>query len=63
MHNIVNLARIDKKKAIDLLFDPNSARLVSNVQTSINNLYEMEKRYIENTKRQMIESNHLQKYL
>jgi len=52
MHNIVNLARIDKKKAIDLLFDPNSARLVSNVQTSINNLYEMEKRYIENTKRQ-----------
>ncbi|WP_228370017.1 methyl-accepting chemotaxis protein [Caldicellulosiruptor saccharolyticus] len=46
------MARIDKKKAIDLLFDPNSARLVSNVQTSINNLYEMEKRYIENTKRQ-----------
>jgi len=52
MNEIVNLAKTNKQEAINLLFKPSSAQLVSDVQNTINNLYSMERQYIEKVKRQ-----------
>ncbi|WP_271628546.1 methyl-accepting chemotaxis protein [Caldicellulosiruptor sp. DIB 104C] len=46
-NQILELAKTNKKEAINLLFKPSSAQLVTDVQNSINNLYDMERKYIE----------------
>jgi len=46
-NQIIELAKSDKKAATELLFKPSSAQLVTDVQNSINTLYELEKKYIE----------------
>ncbi len=46
-NQIVELAKSDKKAAIDLMFKPSTAQLVTEVQNSINTLYDLEKKYIE----------------
>lgn len=42
-NQIVELAKSDKKAAIDLMFKPSTAQLVTEVQNSINTLYDLEK--------------------
>ncbi|ADQ45818.1 methyl-accepting chemotaxis sensory transducer [Caldicellulosiruptor kronotskyensis 2002] len=46
-NQIIELAKSDKKAAVDLLFKQSSAQLVSDVQNSIKTLYDLEKKYIE----------------
>lgn len=42
-NQIIELAKSDKKAAVDLLFKQSSAQLVSDVQNSIKTLYDLEK--------------------
>lgn len=47
-NQIIELAKTNKKEAINLLFKPSSAQLVTDVSNSIQRLYDMERKYIEN---------------
>ncbi|ADQ05057.1 methyl-accepting chemotaxis sensory transducer [Caldicellulosiruptor owensensis OL] len=51
-NQIIDLAKKDKNAAIDLLFKPSSAQLVTEVQNSINTLYDLERKYIKKIKEQ-----------
>jgi len=51
-NQIIDLAKKDKKAAIDLLFKPSSSQLVTDVQNSINTLYALEKQTIEKINKQ-----------
>ena len=51
-NQIIDLAKKDKNAAIDLLFKPSSAQLVTEVQNSINTLYDLERKHIEKIKEQ-----------